>query len=148
MQFIYSGTELNLTITSAWILYHTICARCPCYTHHSRRAPPLIYSSNVPISTIWIHDQVHWRNSGTIHRVNFDHFCPLPKLSAPSSPNSLNFKLALLNALSISSKASLITNIITQKKVDMFYLSETWQQPGFKQSTFKHASFLWLQLPM
>lgn len=71
-------------------------------------------------------------------RMNCDHFCPLAELVSPSLPGRLNCNIAHLNAWSITNKAWFINDLITQKKLDMFFLSETWQQPG----DFLHRNML------
>lgn len=43
--------------------------------------------------------------------------------------NSLHRRFALLNCRSISDKASYLNEIITDNKLDIFLLTETWQAP-------------------
>lgn len=124
--YIIVGPNLN-TLTMAPVLSpcHTIRAghlellSALVTSNAQKRGPSFMYDSDALVLTIWT----------CVWGINHHQLCPLPKLCAPSFSCHLNLNHALLNTCSITSKTTLINDLITQQKVDMFFLSVTWQQP-------------------
>ena len=102
--------------------------RRPRYAHRFRKGPTLIYGHDAQIPTVYTPDRrrPQPRNRG----INFDNLRRPPRLPPPALSSRQNFNIGHLNARSITNKTALINDLITDKKCDLFCLSETWQQPG------------------
>ena len=133
------STELITTLKNFQLLLR------PRYIHRGSRRN-FIYSSNPTnnnnnvIPSLWSHRSLHTdpRTSSSRHHNNTRHqdspgvnpfnLRPIPT-SGPSTSQQKSLKLALLNTRSLNNKSHILNEFITDNKLDILCLTETWQKP-------------------
>lgn len=105
------------------LLSHRDILRRPRYIHRGSRRNFSNNNSN-SISSRWSTGPRKPHNTGRAA----DHSVFAPLLADPAVPSN-GSKFALFNVRSLSNKAPLISDFISDSKLDFLCLTETWQQP-------------------
>ena len=126
------GTRLNvLEPPPPELQHHPDFARPPrrSYIHHGSRRHVQHSNNSSTINSTWSISPRSPINSGrTVNHHALASLARSANATVKLDSSAVNF--GLLNIRSLTSKGHLIQDVLTDRKLDFFFLTETWQQPN------------------